>query len=245
MSGARQGVAYLTFASDGSVSGGEIVVPSPSGGYTGRNVGGDIGRNNNTTTLATTNLYGYCPVSGPWGFDSRGRVIGFYQEIVMMSETPPTFFTNGVSFIGPAVPGRRMTLMAQSPMGPVTMHGIPAVTLPDISGSWYGIKRQGKVSAVEFFTLSPVGDLPNTYEVVGTGPGYSYPNGTAMLSSQNKFAMGFDEVISTNYDSTRSVVGPFIRRTLSATMTGIDSPPGGASLTNLVNFRVTRRTSVP
>jgi len=251
MTGVRQGNMYLTFTDDGggTVTGGEIIVPqAPSAAsFSGRNIGGDAGRGNTTTTPigGGTNFYGFFPVNGQWGFDSRGRVVGYYDEVAAMSESPPVLFTNGVGFIGTVSLNGHITLITHTSLGTFNLRGVPAVTLPDISGSWYGIKRQQGITDVEFFDLSPSADFPNTYNVTGGGgPGYSF-SGRAMLSAQKKLGIAFTEFVSTNYDSTRSVIGPFNPNTVSATMTGLDSPPGPSALTNRVTFHATRRTTVP
>jgi hypothetical protein len=86
ISGKRNGVAYLSFYNNGTVLGYEILVPqAPAATHTvllsDPLVTGPLGVQPPSTN-STTNIFGYFPVSGSWGFDSKGHVIGFYLEVV-------------------------------------------------------------------------------------------------------------------------------------------------------------------
>jgi len=84
----QQGIAFLTFSNDFTFSGFELLVgkqtTASSGG--GRNSGGDVGRNTSTDTNAPTgtgtNLFGFGSVNGPWRYDNKGRVIGYFLQVV-------------------------------------------------------------------------------------------------------------------------------------------------------------------
>ena len=89
MSGSgQQGIAFLTFSNDFTFSGYELLVgkqSTPSSGG-GRNPGGDVGRTSSTDTNAPvgtgTNLFGFGTVNGPWSYDVKGRVIGYFLQLV-------------------------------------------------------------------------------------------------------------------------------------------------------------------
>jgi hypothetical protein len=131
--------------------------------------------------------------------------------------------TNQLSFAGRAVADRRLTLVASATLGRVTYSGRPASLLPDISGNYYGIKRVSRSpNSPEFFTLKPNERL-NVYDVVGSGPGYSY-QGVGLLSSRNRigFALGLDP------DQTvlRAVIGSLNPRRLTAKLHGLEERNG-------------------
>lgn len=104
MSGSRQGIAYITFTNDPSsssnfsFSGFEILVPKKTSSQTpvvGRNDGSstDRGGSEGTTTFVPgEQLFGYQPVSGPWNYDEKGRVVGYFVE-----HSVPTSSTNVVT----------------------------------------------------------------------------------------------------------------------------------------------------
>jgi hypothetical protein len=150
--------------------------------------------------------------------------------------------TNQFSFVGHVVPGRSLDLVCSTPFGKVTYRGMPAVQLPDISGSWYGTKSQHGVSYLEFFTMTPSSGIPNTYDVSnGVGPGYHY-NGFAMLSGYKQF--GF--VVSINPEdpagslAVRGVSGPFNSRKFESITHGWEQPT--ATFTNWIGFDAVRQS---
>jgi hypothetical protein len=158
-------------------------------------------------------------------------------------ECPPVF-TNSVHFLGTVVPGKRLTLVGKSSLGGATYRGVPAVTLPDISGSWLGLRHQNRLLSYEFFDLTDSPYAPNSYTVSGHGAGCSY-TGLALLSSQKKIALACDIVVGTNYQSTRAVIGSFNPRKASASVAGVEAPSGALSSTNRLSLQLSRRTSQP
>lgn len=99
MSGARSGVVYMTFASDGTFTMAEALVPkklSTSNSATDRG-GSTIGRPGDTTSSnslpAYTNIFGFETPAGKWAFDDKGRVVGFFTET-----TVPSCSTNQVQY---------------------------------------------------------------------------------------------------------------------------------------------------
>jgi hypothetical protein len=90
----QQGVAFLTFlqASDaGGTFYGYQLITAPqnpaSSGSDGRNSGGNPGRGDSTspTNSASTNVFGFSDVKGPWEFDNKGRVQGFFYQVLNSS----------------------------------------------------------------------------------------------------------------------------------------------------------------
>ena len=304
ISGKRNGVAYLSFSNSGTLAGYEILVPqAPASTHTVLLSDplfiGDLGVRPPSTNN-TTNIFGYFPVNGSWGLDSKGHIIGFYLEVVEgstcttnpiplstneyvwptpVSETnvfteticittpigtntlAGTFtnqsicysnevdcagaFTNTVNFSGKAVTGKRLSLTGKTPIGSVAIRGVPAVNLTNLSGAWYGLKKQNQTTLYEFFSLTNLLVWPNTYSVRGSGAGYTY-SGIAGLSSQKKIALALGVFnIDGSYQSTRAVFGSFNPKKLTANTSGVDAPPGTTGKTNQVKFEITKRTTLP
>jgi hypothetical protein len=98
----QQGIAFLTFSHDRDAygnftfSGYQLLVGKQSNnGSSGsdRNPGGDVGRtetSNPTPVGSGTNLFGFASVNGPWRFDEKGRVIGYFLQLVNQQTTVTT-----------------------------------------------------------------------------------------------------------------------------------------------------------
>jgi hypothetical protein len=104
MSGAREGLASMTFHADGTFTNIEVLVPKPAkapapnndnrggdgvGRFPGDSSGGSV---TNKTLPPHTDLFGSQETSGLWTFDIRGRVIGSFYEI-----SEPTYATNAIT----------------------------------------------------------------------------------------------------------------------------------------------------
>jgi hypothetical protein len=154
--------------------------------------------------------------------DGTNTVTIFYTNQVTCSG-----MNNAISFVGKVVTGKRLTLVCSTSFGKVVYRGVPAVTLSNLNGNWYGIKNQNHQSFVEFFTASDSvlpGAIPTTtYDIAGNGPGYSY-SGIALLSSQKKFAL----VAGINPDGQvlRAVYGSFNLKNMSTKTRGWEQPEG-------------------
>lgn len=239
--GIQKGLAFLTFYEEpmdnGSVqrtfSGYQILSATPKASSSSsidlRSPLGDIGRNTGGTLPAPpkTNLFGFTPVSGTWGYDYMWRIIGSYSLPVMYGTN---VVYHPVSFIGKSSQGRSLTLVASTPIGRLTYSGRPykASAAVDLSaGTWYATRKVNGQSFVEFFpsdynypdaeAYAGLGNYPgifytgsytntimvdtNEFPVVtglGTGPTYT-TMGWTMLSSQKKIAFAF-RAIPTRYD---------------------------------------------
>jgi hypothetical protein len=201
LGGSRQGLALIQFFDGGTpdsrtFSVYEIIVPRrpPSTNTDSRLGGGPVGddsrqgfRTGNSTspTNSTPHLFGdELSSSGVWGFDPKGRVVGFYGESLGLVCTTNTVtitncingtipgepcgfvtnvetvtcvsVTNGVNFIGTVVPNKQLTLVAQTEGRKLTFHGRPIIAVTNIAGSYTGSKTSLGVTTFEFLTLSPV-----------------------------------------------------------------------------------------
>src|SRR5215831_447904 len=111
----QKGLAFLTFSDDGtnrSFDGFEILVANPTTSTPElnnvRNDGTEQGRETvaATTSTGSTNtlqtLIGFGEISGPWTFDSKGRVVGFFVQLVNASGNVTNYstmcFSNQVTF---------------------------------------------------------------------------------------------------------------------------------------------------
>jgi hypothetical protein len=156
--------------------------------------------------------------------------------------------TNGVSFLGKVVPGTRFNFVSTPSLqnGKITYFGVPYRTdLPDLTGNWYGTKREGGKSFLEFFNLTSVTQLgseyfttngyyidsvitnfPTIYYGEGMGPGYGLGVFT-MLSAQKKIGFHFNTVPVGGSTNILSVTyGPFTRTASGgrAITRGIEEP---------------------
>src|SRR5215207_1946377 len=108
MRGDQKGVAQITFANDFTLSGREVVTvnPNPKPNSDPRSgVTGGTRVNGASSTNGVTNVffYGSTDLSGVWGFDAAGRIVG----IIIEGEGD---LINGVSIRGRRV-GSRLTLV--------------------------------------------------------------------------------------------------------------------------------------
>jgi hypothetical protein len=85
----QQGIAFLTFSNDFTFTGYQLLVGKQSAARSSgseRNAGGDTGRGTSANTNAPigggTNLFGFGPVSGPWRYDVKGQVVGYFLELI-------------------------------------------------------------------------------------------------------------------------------------------------------------------
>ena len=170
----------------------------------------------------------FCASSVLLGSTNLGGGVTNYTsgDVCFTNVTTCTATTNPISFVG-TVSTKRIILKASTPFGPTTYRGVPAQTLPDITGGYFGIKRQNGVEFVEFLTMTnenPL-DIQNIYDVALSGPGYTY-SGLAILSSQKRISFWLSQTpaIATNPPAVvRAVTGPFNAKTHVSTTTGWDS----------------------
>jgi hypothetical protein len=216
--GGQEGITVIEFYDTGSTNGRTFsgyqllsTTPKKSNGSSSRGPGqkqptvearGWPSSGTNDTS-GSTNLFGLNGISGPWEYDSSGRVIGQFVQIVANYDDPNSPTTNGVSFSAKVAPGKRLTLVSSTPNGKVNYRGVPFEALGDISGSWQGVKKQNKQEFVEFFTLSAYAGYPNLYTAQGSGPGYYYSNGIVNFVS---YTTNTGTVIITNIDGSVNII---------------------------------------
>lgn len=261
ITGGRQGLAILNFKNDLTFEGYEIIVPkSQSPTVNGR---GSVDETRtaptNAVTTVSTNIAGYVPISGPWGYDAQGHIIGFYSEevpgecttnfvITTITNGASVYYstntvltctglTNGVSFSGTVTPGKRFSLKLKSMMGNSSFAGVPQVnTLSNLTGSWYGLNTGGGFpNFYEFFSVAVSANIVgsvNIYNVVGSGPGYNY-FGKAILSAQKKIAFA----LAADNDYFRATSGSFTPKSMKGNTSGWNYPPSGF-FTNRSQFQV-------
>lgn len=195
----QKGIVFMTFSEDatnrnqGTFSGYQLVSAKPrttSSSYNGRNPGGDVGRyisiDTNAPFTAGTNLLGFTPVSGPWWYDEKGRVVGYFTvaggfhepvtNITLIFDDTGTNivggttnidiggFTNAFSYMAKVVPGKRLNLACSTSSGKITYRGVPYKTMiPGIGGSWYGTKKENRQEFLQEFDLT-------SYAISGVDP---------------------------------------------------------------------------
>jgi hypothetical protein len=207
--GGQQGIAFITFKGDGTFTGYQVLTSKVNSevDYDGRNPGGGEGRYPTVPVdRGDTNLFGFGDLSGPWGFDASGKVIGSFTE-VLADGGESGAITNSVSFQAKVVSGKRLTMTCSTVNGKIVYKGIPLAALPALTGGWYGTKVQNGQSFVEFFDLSSSGYQPNLYTLEGEGPAYT-TQGVCMRSAQNKIAIAIMEGVGTNM-TVRATCGSF------------------------------------
>lgn len=234
----QQGLAFITF--DGATFSGYQLLSAkvrtaakpdernPFGIDDGRGGLDLIGTNDSPAALTNSYLAGFAQVEGPWFFDNRGRILGNFVEVTTDASGTASG-TNGVSFTGKLVPGKRLTLLAATAAGKFTYNCVPYREMPDLGGHWYANKGMGKAQANEFFTLTsfaqenplagPYPDLSNYpgiyWSVDGQGAGYD-TQGFTLVSSRKR--VGF---------ATQSIAWGSTYSVRSATIGGLSQTKNG------------------
>ena len=250
MGGNQLGLAIIRFDADFTFSGTQLVRPNPAvraprPDVDPREGGGGTGRDGTpvsggSTPATPTNFVGGTTMSGLWGHDTAGKVIGLLDQITAtvqlvdkmvtnvvngtnmvstVSVYETVFATNSVSFRAVVVPGTRLAMTAFLRGGQNIYRGLPSVPLPDISGNFYGSGMQNRLQFFEFFGSSPAGNFPNYYVLDGVGAGYSL-TGFAIVSRHKRIAV-FTAALPAAVITTYS--GPFNLTTLRGSLIGKDS----------------------
>ena len=207
ISGSQRGVAQLTFASDNTITGTEIMTATIRNASSDTNPRGPFFSGTrspfpeNPNPTPVTNFYGRAFISGTWTVDSLGRTIGVFTE-----SGGPDSLTNGVSFKAVGKDAVRMNLEAVRGGRHIHYRGIPLNSLADFSGDFYGLGSTSRQPFTELFTLTPAA-APNTYDVVGVGAAYNIM-GWAYVSAKKQMAFVTLSDQTTN-GILRSLAGPF------------------------------------
>jgi hypothetical protein len=217
VSGPDQGVAFINFDEisglTGNVTGLALIAPTPHDSLTTDRGAVDEGRTDtNNVSNTASNVIGVTLLSGSWSFDQKGHVIGVFSEMVSnatctltpythtneITQLPETLytnvcvtniFTNGFSFTANARPNH-LALKARGERGLLTFRGVPLQSVPDLSGSYYGLgRRSGSPNYTEFLTLGGTSS-PYVYDVAGQSAIQPF-SGNAIVSSQKRIAFMF------------------------------------------------------
>lgn len=219
-SGSEKGVAQITFMSDFTLTGFEILMPgkprSDSSADTNPRGGSSTSVDPRTGQPAdgsgtNTFSWGGVLIDGFWGFDEKGKVVG---AVTFTSSSR----TNGLSFVGTVVAGIRMTLRASDDSGRMIYRGVPRAALPDISGDYTATGKKGRSLLTGMLSLAPTGS-PNIYDVVIHGPGFE-GEGIGLLTSNNKLGVYYE--IGTNNPTIVALSGAFNPTRLKGTVSGTD-----------------------
>lgn len=258
--GGQKGLAFISFNDDGTFTGYQILTylpksptkTDPTYGRTPQEEatrgssstrGGSSGSDNGGSTATPairTNLFGFAQMIGPWRYDLKGRVVGFYTVNVDADTASDNTVTHGIGYQAKVSPGKRITLIASTPTGTVTYSGIPAKDMPDLSGAWYATKARNKQKLQEFFTLGSFAldnpwaeafpDLttfPNVYFTSdGQGPGYSFI-GIAMFSVRKQVGFVFNTTAdgSTNGVLSSTFGAAAVKKTyIKVSSNGVEEP---------------------
>jgi hypothetical protein len=219
MRGDQKGIAQITFNNDFTLSGREVVTVNPDskksvdprGGLTG-----GIRVDGPASTNGTTNVYFYgsTEITGVWGFDSAGRIVG----ILIEGEGD---LVNGVSLRGKRV-GSRLTLVGRHEGRTIHYRGVPRADVVDISGRYYVTGKRDGQPYVSIFDLHPDPDaIPNAYVMVPFMPPFDYTNGTVLVSRQNYLAIASLEPVGTNVVLS-AISGSFNTNRSRGSLSGID-----------------------
>jgi hypothetical protein len=207
-------------------------------------------------TGSNTLVYHGGEPAGQWGFDTAGRLIGFWDEIsapsaiaTNLTEVNLTRITNAISFTGRVTLNSRnasnshLVLVCSTPAGKMTSTGLPLVQVTDISGGWYGTEIAQGLPYQEFFSVSSGGT--NLYFVTGSGPqyedfglGYNFA-GEILVSRRNR--IGFviaHPVVNSDTIDVRAVIGPINLRRFNFSGRGWDSSDYAGQ--RPVSYRATR-----
>jgi len=190
--GKEKGVAHITFLPSLVVTGLCIYSPAhpkkPSVDPRNSSFDPEDPRGGTVNTNVTTFHYGGAIISGSWGFSSKGRPIG---ALTLLSSGS----TNGMSFSGTVVPGRRMSFSATRDGLKSVFHGVPRAALPDISTNYFLTGKKGNEFFTEILAVSsdPVALMflpasPNLYYLTKTGPGYM-GDGFVMLTANKRMGI--------------------------------------------------------
>jgi hypothetical protein len=194
--------------------------------------------NENITTVDSTTTV---PVTNPDGSVTyyTTNVTIFVTNAATVTCVTNTGTPFGVSFLGKAVTGKRLSLAASTVNGKITYSGIPARTdLPDLSGSWSATKLENQQWFYDTFSLTSfadgnpfpenfpdVGNYKNIYfSIDGTEPNAVF-EAIGMLSARKKigFVFSTSPVGSTN-SSLSATLGSLSKSKtyLKANTSGLD-----------------------
>jgi hypothetical protein len=183
------GNAFIEFFGDGTLLGYEIISIPPQAEPDARGV--QTGRNDPqpTNSASSTNVFGDAGLRGTWALNSKGQVIGFFnEEYTLITATTNVPVTNGVSFLGTAK-SSRLTLRCDAQRGRSVYRGAPSSDVAGVPGDYIATFKQNNVNSVYFISVAPAGGTPNSFDVVGMGPGGVAIAGSAQFSPDGHMSL--------------------------------------------------------
>ncbi len=212
LSGSQKGVAQITFNSDFTLSGTEVITARPDPAPDENERGGpDPASRHPLPGEGTTNtfFFGSSPLVGTWTFNGSG-VVGILIE-------GDVGLTNGISFKGKRS-GNRLTLVGHHEGRTINYRGVPLTAASNIMGNFSVMGKKDGEAFVELMNLTP--DITqNRYLVTGQGPAYDF-TGFALLSVQNQLAIASLQSIGTN-GVLSAVSGSFNPRSGRGSLSGV------------------------
>lgn len=240
----EQGIAFLTFVSDspsatsGSFYGYELIssphnITVPGG----RNPGADAGRTGSGTSTnqsAITYLFGFGPISGPWQYDTSGRVIGFFDQVVNSSGPTVNWLGNCVEAFVPyatTAVATNGTVVDTNAIMNLAFCLTNSVTSTNIT--WSSTNADGTTNVYEaVFTVGQTNaEVALLYSNFG-------PAGSTNSFANFEFALAGETGLSTNVNwDLEELSGTNFSSSISFTFTPVlSSGPGVGTSTNAVSF---------
>jgi hypothetical protein len=218
LSGSQKGVAQITFNSDFTLSGTEVITTRPDAAPDENERGGPDPATRTPTSEngSTTNtfFFGSSPLTGTWTYNGSG-IVGILME-------GDVGLTNGISFKGKRS-GNRLNLVGHHEGRTIQYRGVPLTAGSNIMGNFSVMGRKDGEPFVELFNLTP--DITqNRYLVTGQGPAYDFV-GFALLSVQNQLAIASLQSIGSN-GVLSAVSGSFNPRSGRGSLSGVDENHG-------------------
>jgi hypothetical protein len=252
ISGAEQGVGFLTFNGDNTLGGWEVVTFRPHNTISTPEIGRNGGGSTTTTTSSSFFFFGFTPVTGNWSVATSGQILGFLTEGDATGVSGSQF-----SFRGHTRAGKSLVLSTTESPGPTDLDhsarhtvwsGVPEATnVVDLSGTWLAQGSSATVSTnggstvgtfTEFLTLTSLPKASNvpsfftdlaaspfatsSYLITGTGPGYTN-FGLALQSSKRRISIVLREGdFLSDVTLLRALEGPLNTNRFTATAGGTD-----------------------
>lgn len=213
--------------------------------------GSDVSGRTNTIAPGFTNLFGGSLIQGvagipndwlpgstgsrsDWFYNTKGQIVGSFFTVIFLDPNSTNGVTNNVSFVG-NLSTKRLTLKASSGFGSFSAVGVPlvATTAPVGQAPWTATRNVAGNLYLETFSMLPSG-ITNMFLLQGSGPSYTYADGSfCLISSQKKIAFGIEEISGTNGIVTTGTFGSFM-----ATKNSISMKTGGliSSAPNRITF---------
>ncbi len=213
LSGDQKGIAHITFNSDFTLDGREVVTylrkakADPDADGRGNGSGGPRVDGPSAGTNTITYFYGAAPIVGVWSYEWPKGIVGMYNEI-------GANVTNYVSFRGKQPSATRLNLVAHERDRKYQLRGLPQTPLPDLTGRYYVSGKRDLRPYVHVFDLDPdpTATLPNQYRLTTINPLYDpVQSGVALVSRHGLLGVVSRHTLpdDANESVLTSLTGPF------------------------------------